>query len=108
MLNRKGGSLSHNSIIRVGDDLALEYCVEMTCLFRFVLTLLTRKSNQEMAIGDVQTNGTSNVGLTPDNNVMHTKPDLRVFLKWMIADSGSVITDVIWLDNRNVIGNGCR
>ena len=26
---------------------------------------------------------------------MHTKPDLRVFLKWMIAGSGSVITDVI-------------
>ena len=32
---------------------------------------------------------------TPDNNVMHAKPDLRVFLKWMIAGSGSVITDVI-------------
>ena len=30
-----------------------------------------------------------------DNNVMHTKPDLRVFLKWMIADSGSVITAVM-------------
>ena len=26
-------------------------------------------------------------------NVMHAKPDLRVFLKWMIAGSGSVITD---------------
>ena len=26
---------------------------------------------------------------------MHTKPDLRVLLKWMIARSGSVITDVI-------------
>ena len=33
-----------------------------------------------------------------DNNVMHTKPDLRVFLKWMIAGSGSVITDVIPLN----------
>ena len=32
-------------------------------------------------------------GRTPDNNVMHAKPDLRVFLKWMIARSGSVITD---------------
>ena len=32
-----------------------------------------------------------------DNNVMHAKPDLRVFLKWMITDSGSVITAVIWL-----------
>ena len=30
-------------------------------------------------------------------NAMHAKPDLRVFLKWMIARSGSVITDVIWL-----------
>ena len=28
---------------------------------------------------------------------MHAKPDLRVFLKWMIADSGSVITDVMRL-----------
>ena len=26
---------------------------------------------------------------------MHTKPDLRVFLKWMIVGSGSVITDVM-------------
>jgi hypothetical protein len=26
---------------------------------------------------------------------MHAKPDLRVVLKWMIAGSGSVITDVI-------------
>jgi len=28
-----------------------------------------------------------------------TKPDLRVFLKWMIADSGSVITDVMLLNH---------
>ena len=28
---------------------------------------------------------------------MHAKPDLRVFLKWMIAGSGSVIADVITL-----------
>ena len=28
---------------------------------------------------------------------MHAKPDLRVFLKWKIARSGSVITDVIRL-----------
>ena len=53
-----------------------------------------------MTICDVQTNVTSNVGLTPDNNVMHAKPDLRVFLKWMIARSGSVITDVIRLVNQ--------
>ena len=32
-----------------------------------------------------------------DNNVMHAKPDLRVFLKWLITRSGSVITDVIHL-----------
>ena len=32
------------------------------------------------------------------NNVMHAKPDLRVFLKWRIAGSGSVITDVIRLN----------
>ena len=30
--------------------------------------------------------------------MMHAKPDLRVFLKWMIAGSGSVITDVIQRD----------
>ena len=35
---------------------------------------------------------------TSDNNVMHTKPDLCVFLKWMIARSGSVITDVMCLN----------
>ena len=29
---------------------------------------------------------------------MHAKPDLRVFLKWMITRSGSVITDVIRLN----------
>jgi hypothetical protein len=29
---------------------------------------------------------------------MHAKPDLRVFLKWMIARSGSVITAVILLE----------
>ena len=28
---------------------------------------------------------------------MHSKPDLRVILKWLIAGSGSVIADVIWL-----------
>ena len=28
---------------------------------------------------------------------MHAKPDLRVFLKWMVTRSGSVITDVIRL-----------
>ena len=35
---------------------------------------------------------------TQDNNVMHAKPDLRVFLKWMITRSGSVITAVIPLE----------
>ena len=29
---------------------------------------------------------------------MHAKPDLRVLLKWMIAGSGSVITDVIQIE----------
>ena len=38
-----------------------------------------------------------------DNNVMHAKPDLRVFLKWMIADSGSVITDVMWAVVRDML-----
>ena len=35
---------------------------------------------------------------TSDNNVMHAKPDLRVFLKLVIARSGSVITAVIPLE----------
>ena len=33
---------------------------------------------------------------------MHAKPDLRVFLKWMIYRSGSVITDVIMLMNNRI------
>ena len=33
---------------------------------------------------------------------MHAKPDLRVFLKWMISGSGSVITDVIQLSTGNM------
>ena len=32
---------------------------------------------------------------------MHTKPDLRVFWKWMIARSGSVITDVMRLEPKS-------
>ena len=32
-----------------------------------------------------------------DNNAMHAKSGLRVFLEWMITGSGSVITDVITL-----------
>ena len=35
--------------------------------------------------------------------VLHAKPDLRVFLKWMIAGSGSVITDVMSLNMNNSI-----
>ena len=35
---------------------------------------------------------------------MHAKSDLRVFLKWMIAGSGSVITDVIPLDSEGHFG----
>ena len=38
-------------------------------------------------------------------NVMHAKPGLRVFLKWMIARSGSVITDVIYLGHSILIQN---
>ena len=34
----------------------------------------------------------------PHNNVMHAKPDLRVFFEVEITGSGSVITDVIPLD----------
>ena len=40
---------------------------------------------------------------------MHAKPDLRVFLKWMIARSGSVITDVIPLNQHaNSFGSSSR
>ena len=35
---------------------------------------------------------------------MHAKPDLRVFLKWLISGSGSVITDVIRHSQPNSIG----
>ena len=33
--------------------------------------------------------------ITPMSGVLHAKPGLRVVLKWMIACSGSVITDVM-------------
>ena len=36
-----------------------------------------------------------------DNNAMHAKPDLRVFLKWKIARSGSAIADVIRLRKKS-------
>ena len=57
MLNRKGGSLSHNSVIRVGYDLALECCFEMTCSFRFVLTIQTNRTDGEMAVAAVENGG---------------------------------------------------
>ena len=34
---------------------------------------------------------------------MHAKPDLRVLLEWMIAGSGSVITDVMQLNLDHII-----
>ena len=37
-----------------------------------------------------------------DNNAMHAKPDLRVVLKWMINRSGSVIADVITLNEYEI------
>jgi len=43
--------------------------------------------------------------VSPDNNAMHAKPDLRVVLKWMIAGSGSVIADVIPLLNEMFFGD---
>ncbi len=44
-----------------------------------------------------------------DNNVMHAKPDLRVFLKWKIAYPGSVIVTVIPLKGTlcQLIQNTC-
>jgi hypothetical protein len=36
---------------------------------------------------------------------MHAKPDLRVFLKWTITRSGSVITAVILLTQTGVLHN---
>ena len=39
---------------------------------------------------------------------MHAKPDLRVFLKWMIAGSGSVITDVMSLSMLTLTGAAHR
>ena len=34
---------------------------------------------------------------------MHAKPDLRVVLEWKIAGSGSVITDVMWFNYRDML-----
>jgi hypothetical protein len=36
---------------------------------------------------------------------MHAKPDLRVFLKWMITGSGSVITAVIQPNSKRIFAN---
>ena len=58
MLNRKGGSLSHNSIIRIGDDLPIECCIEMTCSFRFVSTIGKNRTDIELAVGTVENSGT--------------------------------------------------
>jgi hypothetical protein len=41
-----------------------------------------------------------------DNNTMHAKPDLRVFEKWMIDRSGSVIAAVRRLETYLVSKNG--
>ena len=51
----------------------------------------------ELKVGDRNPLNFVSTEYPPDNNVMHTKPDLRLFLKWTIAHSGSVITDVISL-----------
>ena len=55
------------------------------------------RSNVAISVVD-----TANSTQSTDNNVMHAKPDLRVFLKWKITGSGSVITAVIqrklWID----------
>jgi hypothetical protein len=39
---------------------------------------------------------------------MHAKPDLRVFLKWRIAVSGSVIANVIQLSPIRRVNNSPR
>ena len=48
---REGRSFKYKSLIRVDRDLALEYCVEMTCSLRFVLTIETNRTDIKMAVG---------------------------------------------------------
>lgn len=50
-------------------------------------------------LGLVSVSGTTNLELkqTQHSNVLHTATDLRVVLKWKVAGSGPVITDVIRL-----------
>ena len=55
--NREGRSFKYKSLIRIGDDLPLEYCVEMTCSFSFVLTIETNRTDIKMAVGTVENGG---------------------------------------------------
>ena len=44
---REGRSFKYKLLIRVGAVLSIEYWVEMTCSFRFVLTIETNKTDIE-------------------------------------------------------------
>ena len=54
---REGRSFKYKSLIPVGDDLALEYCFEMTCSLRFVLTIEKNMTDVKMAVGTVENGG---------------------------------------------------
>ena len=48
---REGRSFKYKLMIRVGSDLPIECCGEMTCSFRFVLTTETNRTDIKMAVG---------------------------------------------------------
>ena len=55
---REGRSFKYKSLIRVGSDLPIESCGEMTCSFRFVSTTGKNRTDIELAVGTVENSGT--------------------------------------------------
>ena len=55
---REGRSFKFKSLIRVGSDLPIEYCVEMTSSFRFVFTTETKRTDIKMAVSTAENSGT--------------------------------------------------
>ena len=52
-----GRSFKYKLFVRVGSDLPIKCCGEMTCSFRFVLTIETNRTDFKMAVGLVENGG---------------------------------------------------
>ena len=82
-------AISGSPIAEIGDEYELD---AITARFTTRLPKLPRNDSlsDSLRIQLMTSNARSG-----HNNGMHAKPDLRVFLKWKIAGSGSVIPAVI-------------